>query len=53
MLLSLLWHVIIIYVQQDIIILAQDYTINEWSEGHPRNDSVVDCFCPELSELIG
>jgi len=20
---------------------------------HPRNDSVVDCSCPELSELIG
>jgi len=35
--LSLIRHVIIIYAQQDIIILAQDYTINEGSKGHPRN----------------
>jgi len=31
----------------------EDYTINEWSEDHPRNVSVVDCVWSELSELIG
>jgi len=26
--------------------VGTDYLINEWSEDHPRNDSVVDCICP-------